>query len=144
MANWTIQLGVDELNRLMLGAFAGSEAGQGPVLSVAPGRASVLRPFHPSMLRPGELVAGPALMGVADTAAYVLILAHVGPELMAVTTTLTINFLRGAKAGDIHADAELLSLGRRNAVCDVRLWTESPERIAAQASVTYARARTEA
>jgi uncharacterized protein (TIGR00369 family) len=79
-------------------------------------------------------------MGVADTAAYTLILAHVGPELMTVTSSLTINFLRGAKKGDIHADAELLSLGRRNAVCDIRLWTESPQRLAAQATVTYARA----
>jgi uncharacterized protein (TIGR00369 family) len=59
---------------------------------------------------------------------------------MTVTTSLTINFLRGARRGDIHAEAELLSLGRRNAVCDVRLWTESPERLAAQATVTYARA----
>ena len=96
------------------------------------------------MLRPGELVSGPTLMSVADTAAYNLILAHVGPELMAVTSSLTINFLRGAKVGDIHADAELLSLGRRLAVCDVRIWTDSPERLAAQASVTYARAMTQA
>ena len=36
------------------------------------------------------------------------------------------------------ADAELLRLGRRLAVCDIRIWTESPERLAAQANVTYA------
>ena len=40
--------------------------------------------------------------------------------------------------GDIHASAEMLRLGRRNAVCDVRLWTEGPDRLAAQALVTYA------
>ena len=140
MAKWTIKLGVDALNALMTGAFPESEAAPGPVQHVEPGRIRVVRPFHPSMLRPGELVAGPVLMGIADTAAYTLILAHVGPELMAVTTSLTINFLRGAKVGDIHADAQLLSLGRRLAVCDVRLWTEDPDRLAAQATVTYARA----
>lgn len=144
MPDWPIVLGVDELNALMTSNFVDSEAAPGPILSVMPGRVSVVRPFHPSMLRPGDLVAGPVLMGVADTAAYVLILAHVGPELMAVTSALNINFLRGAKKGDVHADAQLLSLGRRNAVCDVRLWTESPDRPAAQATVTYARARTEA
>jgi acyl-coenzyme A thioesterase PaaI-like protein len=37
----------------------------------------------------------------------------------------------------------MLRLGRRNAVCDVRLWTEGPplledRRLAAQAVVTYA------
>jgi len=36
--------------------------------------------------------------------------------------------------------ARFLSLGRRLAVCDVHLWTETPERLAAQATVTYARA----
>ena len=33
---------------------------------------------------------------------------------------------------------ELLRLGRRLAVCDSRIWTESPDRLAAQANVTYA------
>jgi len=140
MPAWTIVLGVDELNALMNQAFAGSEAFPGPVRSVEPGRIHVVREFHPSMLRPGELVSGPTLMSIADTAAYTLILAHVGPELMTVTSSLNINFLRGAKKGDVHAEAELLTLGRRNAVCDIRLWTESPERLAAQATVTYARA----
>ncbi len=72
-------------------------------------------------------------MSLADTAAYALVLAHIGDELMAVTSSLVMNFLRGAQPGDIHADAHLLRLGRRSAVCDVRLWTESPERLAAQA-----------
>ncbi|MGH6997252.1 MAG: PaaI family thioesterase [Phenylobacterium sp.] len=49
-----------------------------------------------------------------------------------------MNFLRGAQPGDIHAEALMLRLGRRIAVCDVRLWTEHPERLAAQATVTYA------
>ena len=66
-------------------------------------------------------------------------MAHVGVELMAVTSSLTINFLRACKPGDLHADCELLSLGRRSAVCDVRIWTEAPDRPAAQATVTYAR-----
>ena len=57
---------------------------------------------------------------------------------MAVTSSLTMNFLRGAAPGDLHAEAEMLRLGRRNAVCDVRLWTEGPARLAAHATVTYA------
>jgi uncharacterized protein (TIGR00369 family) len=92
------------------------------------------------MLRPGGTIAGPTLMSLADTAGYVIVMAHVGAELMAMTSTLTINFLRAAKPGEIHAEAELLSLGRRNAVCDVRIWTDDPNRLAAQATVTYARA----
>jgi len=140
MAKWTIQLDADALNALMLSAFPAAERTYGPVTHVEPGRIRVVQPFNPGMLRPGELVSGPTLMSVADTTAYTLIMAHVGPELMTVTSSLTINFLRGARKGDVHADGELLSLGRRIAVCDIRLWTESADRLAAQATVTYARA----
>ena len=140
MTKWTIQLGADELNALMKREFGGTATSVGPVKSVEPGRIHVVAKYDPLMLRPGGVISGPTLMSIADTAAYNLILAHVGPELMAVTSTLTINFLRGAQPGDIHADAALLSLGRRLAVCDVRIWTESADRLAAHATVTYARA----
>ncbi|MDB5466049.1 MAG: hypothetical protein JWQ46_811 [Phenylobacterium sp.] len=108
------------------------------VMSVEPGRVRVMRPYGPGMLRPGDVISGPVLMALADTAAYALVLAHVGDQLMAVTSSLTVNFLRGCKPADLYAEAEMLRLGRRNAVCDVRLWTEGPERLAAHATVTYA------
>ena len=139
MAELTIKLGVAALNEVLADAFP-SEARVDFVSDVSPGRVRLVRPFDPSMLRPGGLISGPTLMALADHAAYALILAHVGAELMAVTTSLTMHFLRGAKPGDIHAEARFLSLGRRLAVCDVHLWTETPERLAAQATVTYARA----
>ncbi|HEY2708822.1 MAG TPA: PaaI family thioesterase [Caulobacteraceae bacterium] len=139
MANWTIKLGADELNDVMNDAFPGPNRIQ-LVKEVSPGRVRLSSPFNPNMLRPGGLISGQVLMSVADTVGYVIVMAHVGPELMAVTSNLTMNFLRGCKPGEIQATGELLSLGRRNAVCDVRIWTESPERIAAQATVTYARA----
>jgi uncharacterized protein (TIGR00369 family) len=139
LANWTVVLDVDALNRTLLEAFPHGERTDF-VQEVSPGRVHLVTPYRPLMLRPGGVISGPNLMSLADSAAYVLVMAHVGPELMAVTTSLTMNFLRGAKPGDIHAEAQLLSLGRRLAVCDVRLWTEAPERLAAQATVTYARA----
>lgn len=108
---------------------------------VSPGWVKLARMFDPTMLRPGGSISGPVLMSLADTAGYVIVMAHVGPELMAVTSSLTMNFLRAAKPGEIHVEAELLSLGRRAAVCDVRIWTEAADRLAAQATVTYARAQ---
>ena len=44
----------------------------------------------------------------------------------------------GAGEGNVHAEAEVLRLGQRDAVRDVRLWTETPDRLAARAIVTYA------
>lgn len=131
-------LTADQVNALIQGAFPLMDDKGPRVTEVAPGRVRILRPYEDGMLRPGGVISGPNLMGIADTAAYALVLAHVGDQLMAVTSNLNMNFLRGAVPGDIHAEAELLRLGRRNAVCDVRLWTESPDRLAAQAIVTYA------
>lgn len=135
----SLKLDAAEVNALLRGAFPdGSDVRFPRVTELAPGRARLVRPYHDSMLRPGRLISGPNLMALADTAAYALILAHIGDQLMAVTSSLVMNFLRGAAPGDLQAEALMLRLGRRNAVCDVRLWTESPDRLAAQASVTYA------
>ncbi|MDB5423818.1 MAG: hypothetical protein JWQ29_1234 [Phenylobacterium sp.] len=133
------RLDADGVNALLRRAFPGATPEAFPtVLEVAPGRVRVMSPYREGLLRPGGVISGPALMSLADTAAYALVLAHVGDQLMAVTSQLNISFLRGAKPGDLHAEAEMLRLGRRIAVCDVRLWTEGPERLAAQANVTYA------
>ncbi|MCX7588241.1 PaaI family thioesterase [Phenylobacterium sp. 58.2.17] len=135
----SLTLDANQVNTLLRRAFPdGSDAHFPRVTEVAPGRAVLVRAYHDSMLRPGRLISGPNLMALADTAAYALILAHIGDQLMAVTSSLVMNFLRGAKPGDLYAEAQMLRLGRRNAVCDVRLWTEHPDRLAAQATVTYA------
>src|SRR5690554_6029702 len=53
-------------------------------------------------LRPGGTVAGPVLMGLADAALYIAIFGEVGIVPLAVTTSLTINFMRKPTA-----DAEI-------------------------------------
>ena len=51
-------------------------------------------------LRPGNTVAGPVMMGLADAAIYVAILGELGLVALAVTTNLNINFLRKPRASD--------------------------------------------
>lgn len=127
------------VNVLLRKAFPGAPPDAFPIVTeVSPGRVRVMTPYREGLLRPGGVISGPTLMSLADTGAYALVLAHIGDQLMAVTSSLTMNFLRAARPGDIHAEAAMLRLGRRNAVCDVRLWTESRSRLAAQAVVTYA------
>jgi uncharacterized protein (TIGR00369 family) len=139
MAELTPVLDAAGVNALLRKAFPDAVPAAFPtVIEVAPGRVKVMAAYRDGLLRPGGVISGPTLMSLSDTAAYALVLAHIGDQLMAVTSTLTINFLRGAALGDLYAEAEMLRLGRRNAVCDVRLWTESRERLAAQAVVTYA------
>ena len=139
MAELVPKLDAEGVNALLHKAFPDAPPGAFPsVTAVAPGRVSVVTPYREGLLRPGGVISGPNLMSLADTAAYALVLAHVGDQLMAVTSQLNMSFLRGAQPGDLHADAVMLRLGRRLAVCDVRIWTEAPERLAAQANVTYA------
>lgn len=132
------QLDAAGVSALLETAFPGFRENGPQVVGVAPGRVRLRRPYVEGLLRPGGVISGPTLMSLADTAAYALVLAHVGDQLMAVTSQLNMSFLRGAKPGDIFAEAEMLRLGRRLAICDVRLWTEGPDRLAAQANVTYA------
>ena|SRR5579864_4301352 len=140
MPEWTLQLDAAGVNAALGQAFAGADK-VNDIRELEPGRILVKQDYAPGMLRPGGVIAGPVFMSLADRAAYLLVFAHVGPELMAVTSNLNINFLRGTKPGPIYVEGRLLALGRRNVVCDVRMWTESPDRLAAQATVTYARAR---
>jgi uncharacterized protein (TIGR00369 family) len=139
MAKLQPVLDADGVNALLRRAFPGADQARTMLITeVGPGRLHMVAPYREGLLRPGGVIAGPTLMSVADSAAYALVLAHVGDQLMAVTSQLNISFLRGAQPGDIHAEAEMLRLGRRLAICDIRLWTEGPDRLAAQANVTYA------
>ncbi|MGH8460419.1 MAG: PaaI family thioesterase [Stenotrophobium sp.] len=108
------------------------------VEAVAPGCARIRLPFHPGMLRPGGVISGPTLFTAADTAMYALVLAHIGPQLMAVTSQLNINFLRKAAPGDVIGDARMLRLGRRTAVIEVLLYAGDDSQPVAQVTGSYA------
>jgi len=127
------------LNAFLRSAFPENDPDHMPfVVEVAPGRVLLKLPYQTRQLRPGGVISGPTLMTLADTAAYALVLAHIGEVAMAVTTSLNIHFLRGCKPGDLYAEAALLKLGRRIATADVLMWTEGRERAAAKATVAYA------
>lgn len=106
--------------------------------SIEPGRVRMTLPKAALALRPGGIVSGPTQMALADRAAYAVILAHIGPVAMAVTSNLNMSFLRAVEARAVRADAVLLKLGKRLATVDVRLWQESESKVLGQASVTYA------
>ena len=90
-------------------------------------------------LRPGGTVSGPVMMTMADTAAYLIILAHLGPVALAVTTNLNIHFMRKPEPGELRATSRILKLGKRLAVVEVRLHGERDDTkdAYAHATVTY-------
>ncbi len=98
---------------------------------------TVRMPFRKQLLRAGGTISGPAMMALADTSAYYLVLAHVGPQAAsAATANLDIHFLSRPQPVDVLAKATMLRLGRRLAVCAVDL--HSGDDLVAHATVTYA------
>ncbi len=94
--------------------------------------------FAEDHLRPGGTVSGPVMMGLADAAIYALILSHIGPVELAVTTNLNINFLRKPLPADLLARATMLKLGKRLAVAEVSIHSETFDSDAvAHAVATY-------
>lgn len=88
-------------------------------------------------LRPGGTVSGPALFALADVAAYVAILAHIGPVALAVTTNLNINFLRKPAPGLIQGNAKILKLGKRLAIVEISITARENDQLVAHAIATY-------
>lgn len=88
-------------------------------------------------LRPGGTVSGPSMMALADLAAYVVILAHIGPVALAVTTNFNINFLRKPQPGDLLGTCRLLKLGKRLAVVECGIAGAGAEQLVAHATATY-------
>ena len=127
------------LDAFIAAAFTAIPAARRPrTLFANPGHVRMLLTPDAACLRPGNIVSGPTLMGLADHAAYALVLAHIGPVAMAVTSSLNFQFLRACPPEPVTADARLLRLGKRLAVIDVRIWTATEDRCVGQAVVTYA------
>ncbi|MFK7852931.1 MAG: PaaI family thioesterase [Granulosicoccus sp.] len=95
--------------------------------------------YHERFLRPGGTIAGPVMMGLADAAVYALVLSRIGPVELAVTTQLSINFLRKPSPADVIADARMLKLGKRLAVGEASLFSEEigADKPVAHVTATY-------
>lgn len=95
-------------------------------------------PFHAGVLRPGGTISGPTMFTLADATMYAAVLGHLGDVRMAVTSELSIRFLRRPPPRDLIARAELLRVGRRQAVIEVRIHADGDDAPVAVALGTYA------
>ena len=124
-----------ELEALMDQHFAGWRVFS-TILALGENDITVRMPFRKELMRAGGTISGPALMALADTAAYFVTLVHAGPLPSAATANLDIHFLVRPKPDDITATATMLRLGRRLAVSKVDIRSE--DQLVAHATVTYA------
>jgi len=101
------------------------------------GGAQIRQAYREDFIRPGGTISGPTMMALADFAMYVAVLASIGPAPLAVTTNLSINFLRKPGAADLLAEARLMKLGKRLAVGEVAIRSAGGGELVAHATSTY-------
>jgi uncharacterized protein (TIGR00369 family) len=77
------------------------------------------------------------MMELADFAMYVAVFSAVGPQPLAVTTNLNINFLRKPTRADLIADARLMKVGKRLAVGEVTIYSDGSSDPVAHVTSTY-------
>jgi uncharacterized protein (TIGR00369 family) len=102
------------------------------------GRAVARWTYDPETLRPGGFISGPVQFTVADLALWYLSFTVLGLEPMAVTSDLSITFLRPAVGADVLAEAFLLRSGRTRLHGRVDLRVEGHDRLVAHATGGYA------
>ena len=109
------------------------------VEEVGNGSATVSHRIGIDELRPGGTVSGPVLMTVADVALYVALLGEIGIVPLAVTTSLTINFLRKpSSSANIIGVCKLIKVGKLLAVGEVSLYSQGNDDPVAHVVGTYA------
>lgn len=129
-------LSVNELQEFLNAEFPGFKS---RIVSASENHCELLRLVGDSDLRPGGTVSGPTMMELADTALYVAVLATVGLVPLAVTTNLTINFLRKPAASrDLIAVCDLHKVGKSQAVGSVAIYSQSSDDMVAHVVGTYA------
>lgn len=131
-------ISVEQINELLAVGFPTAHEGGFRCEDFGDRWATARWSYRPDGLRPGGYIPGPTLFGLADLALWFACFTVLGLEPMAVTSDLSINFLRPALGGDVLARADLLKVGRTSIYGQVNLWMDgAPERLVAQAHGSY-------
>lgn len=133
----TSKLDIAEINAMIVEQFPGTG---NRCVEIGDDYAVAAYDVTPADIRPGGFVSGPTQFGVADCALWFLAFVGLGRiEPMALTSELSIRFLRPAIGERIIGRADLDAVSRRSVVGTVHIWAESnPDKITAVAQGTYA------
>jgi uncharacterized protein (TIGR00369 family) len=75
-------------------------------------------------MRPGGSWSGSAQMSLVDSVGFLMSIAHMPPGSDAMTTDLTMQFLRPPPSGDLLTEVRVLRMGRRTSVLDVEILSD--------------------
>lgn len=88
-------------------------------------------------IRPGGFISGPTQFGLADLSLWYAVFGAVGLEAMALTSELSIRYVRPAIGTELWARTDLQSVGRKTIVGSVVIWTDDPDRPTSICQGTY-------
>lgn len=128
----------DLIDAFVFEQFPAAAASGNRCVSVGYRTATARWTFDPVQLRPGGYISGPVQFSLADAALWFAVFTEIGLQPMAVTSHISIDFLRPAIGDDLFASARLLKVGRAGLFGEIRLWVgDDSERLVALATGTY-------
>ena len=133
----TSQLDIAEINAMITDQFPGTG---NRCVELGTDYAVAAYDVTPSDIRPGGFVSGPCQFGLVDSALWFLAFVGLGRvEPMALTSELSIRFLRPAVGTRMICRADLESVSRRSVVGTAHVWVDGmPDKVTAAAQGTYA------
>jgi uncharacterized protein (TIGR00369 family) len=130
-------LHIDAINAMVRDGFPGSS---NRCIEIGDGHAVAEYTVQPNDIRPGGFVSGPTQFGVADSAMWFATFVGLGRvEPMALTSELSIRYLRPAQGTVVRCRAVVESVSRRSVVMTAHVWCDDAvDRVTATAQGTYA------
>jgi acyl-coenzyme A thioesterase PaaI-like protein len=133
----TPELTVAAINAMVAEQFPGAT---GRCLEIGDAHAIAFADVADSSIRPGGFISGPTQFSLADLALWFVSFVALGRiEPMALTSELSIRYLRPAQGARLICRADLEARSRRSVVGSCHVWVDgAPDRITATAQGTYA------
>jgi len=132
-----IELTAETINTVVRELYPAAAAS---CVEVGPDFAVAAVDVDPRTVRPGGFVSGPTQFAIVDAALWYVTFAALGRvEPMAMTSELSMRFLRPAQGNRLYCRAELEAVSRRSVVATAHVWCDDrTDKITATAQGTYA------
>lgn len=109
------------------------------VLFAEGGVARLELPARAELLRPGNTVSGPAIMGLADVAMWAALLSLTEGRDESLTASMNVQFLRPCGPGPIVAEARLIKPGGRSLFGEVLIRRADAEEVCVHVTTGWVR-----
>lgn len=128
----------EDLNRFLHEEFPATARQGFRCEGLGDGESLIRWPLDDGELRPGGYIPGPTQFAISDLALWFAVFTRIGVEPMAVTSDMTITFLRPAVGGDLLARGRVIRVGSARIYGQVDVWVDGgPDRLTAHAVGHY-------